>query len=101
MGMGRELARSVYWELSTALLVKYADIVRFPVSLKNRLAYLKNALREVKALHPVEESGRTLIKRFNDLEVRRCERSRPAMADLAFDAPTFSGNLGAGRASLG
>jgi hypothetical protein len=41
MGMGRELARSVYWELSTALLVKYADIVRFPVSLKNRLAYLK------------------------------------------------------------
>jgi hypothetical protein len=42
-----------------------------PLSLKKRISCLKVALRDIKALHPLQEDGRALAMRFVKLGVRR------------------------------
>ena len=42
-----------------------------PISLKNRLSYLRNALADVPALGPIKQDGTALVKLFIELKERR------------------------------
>ena len=65
-----------------------------PSNLKNRLSYLRNALKDVSVLEPLQEEGTALIKRFTDLKKRRNDLMHSATVQMAeggyFAALSFS-----------
>jgi hypothetical protein len=61
--------------MTIGVINKYAGPIKgypeAPLSLKKRVSCFKVALRDIKALHPLQEEGRALAVRFIELSARR------------------------------
>jgi hypothetical protein len=61
--------------MTIGIINKYAGPIKGypepPLALKKRVSCLKIALRDITVLHPLQEDGRILAKRFKELSMRR------------------------------